>query len=163
LFGLWSPPPFRSIVDYDSWETELLEDKDILRHIAAGVFVPITIGGDGAFQFLARVGSPSAPAELTDRGRAFRVVTSAPYLFIANDGAVVTGIEHVGADTKPGLHVPMAPGRWQVTVSLIDWTAEPRQQEGRPKFEQIAQQEPVATEPSDGTVHLIGQGGAVAA
>lgn len=135
LFGLWSPPAFGSIVDYDSWEAALLEDDDIVGHIRAGVFVPINIGGDGAFQFLARVGSPAEPARLTEREQKYVVVVSEPYLFVAIGGAVVSGIEHVGAEPAAGLRIPLPAGRWQVAVALIDWGAEPgqRDSEGKPK------------------------------
>ena len=33
MFGLWAPAAFGDIVDYDTWESELLEDEDIVRHI----------------------------------------------------------------------------------------------------------------------------------
>ena len=130
LFGLWSPTAFRGIVDYESWEPVLLADEDILRQVTAGVFVPITIGADGAFQFLARAGSASAPAEFSARERAWAAVTSEPYLFVATEGAVLSSIEHVGADARAGLRVPLPAGRWQVRIALIDWEAEPGQQDG---------------------------------
>ncbi|GIF64742.1 hypothetical protein Ais01nite_27770 [Asanoa ishikariensis] len=136
LFGLWSPTSFHDVVDYETWEAALLEDEDIVRHIAIGAFVPINIGGDGAYQFVARVGSMSAPAELTERERKYLIVTSEPYLFVATAGAVISGIEHVGDDPDIGLRISLEPGRWQATVALIDWTAEPGQQDddGAPKM-----------------------------
>jgi hypothetical protein len=131
MFGMWSPPAFRGVIDYGTWEAELLEDQDIFRHILAGVFVPIHIHSDGAFQFLVRIGTPSVPAELTVREREFLVVVSDPYLFVATDGAILSGIEHAGARPGPHLQVPLPPGRWQVIVSIVDWTAEPGMQDGR--------------------------------
>jgi hypothetical protein len=82
MFGLWSPASFVDIVDYDTWESELLEDDDIKRHITAGAFVPVNIGSDGAFQVFARVGSASTTASLTQRERQYALVSSKPYLFI---------------------------------------------------------------------------------
>ncbi|MEV7091822.1 hypothetical protein AB0M80_03190 [Amycolatopsis sp. NPDC051045] len=76
MFGLWSPASFGDIVDYDTWESALLEDDDITRHILAGAFVPVNIGSDGAFQVLARVGSVSTIADLTPRERQYLLVSS---------------------------------------------------------------------------------------
>jgi hypothetical protein len=135
LFGLWSPTSFHDIVDHETWEDALLDDEDIVGHIVSGGFVPINIGGDGAYQFVARVGSASAPAGLTERERPYLAVASEPYLFVATAGAVISGIEHVGDDPDIGLRVSLEPGRWRVTVALIDWAAEPGQQDddGAPK------------------------------
>lgn len=131
MFGLWSPPSFRGVVDYGTWEAELLEDEDIGRHIRAGAFVPVNIHSDGAFQFLIRIGSVTLPAELTAREREFLVVSSEQYLFCAVDGAILSGIEHAGAKAGPHLPIPLPPGRWRVGIFLIDWTAEPGMQDGR--------------------------------
>ncbi|SNT19054.1 hypothetical protein SAMN05421812_103630 [Asanoa hainanensis] len=135
MWGLWSPTAFHDVVDYETWEDALLEDEDILRHVVAGAFVPINIDGDGAYQFVARVGSASEPAGLTERESAYTLVISDPYLFVATAGAVISGIEHVGDDPDNGLRIPLEPGRWQVTVALVDWTAEPGAQDddGAPK------------------------------
>lgn len=134
MFGLWSPASFGDIVDYDTWESALLDDDDIARHIVAGAFVPVNIGGDGAFQVVARVGSATARASLTERERQYVLVSSQPYLFITTSDAIISGIEHVGAVAEQRLHVPLPAGRWSVTISLIDWGAEPGQKDdsGRP-------------------------------
>jgi hypothetical protein len=132
--ALWAAECFGGIVDYDTWESELLDDEDIVRHIASGALVPLNIGGDGAFQVLARVGEVSAPAQLTERERRYSVVTSEPYLLITTGNAVISGLEHVGAEANDGLRVPLGAGRWSVTISLIDWKGEPGQADdaGRP-------------------------------
>lgn len=134
MFGLWSPAAFGDVVDYDTWETALLENEDIARHIAAGVFVPINIGFDGAFQIAARVGSISAPAEFTDRERRYLFLSSDPYLFISTGAAVISGIEHVNGAADTGLQVPLPAGRWSVTIAVIAWDDEPGQkdEQGRP-------------------------------
>ncbi|MDG4822793.1 hypothetical protein O7635_13135 [Asanoa sp. WMMD1127] len=125
LFGLWSPASFPPTTD---WEGELLDDEDVMRHIAAGAFVPINIGADGAFQFVARVGSVAAPAGLSGRERRYAAVVSDAYRFVAPDhDAVISGIEHVGTET--GLRVPLPDcAHWRVRVALVDWAAEPGQQ-----------------------------------
>jgi len=132
--ALWAPGSFDSIVDYDTWESELLEDDDIAQHITRGALVPVNIGGDGAFQVVARTGESSAPAQLTNRERKFVAVTSEPYLLITNGDAVISGIEHVGAESNDGMRIPLPAGRWSVTIFLIDWEAEPGQADdaGRP-------------------------------
>lgn len=125
--ALWVPGSFDGIVDYDTWASELLGDDDIAQHITRGALVPVNIGGGGAFQIVARTGDSSAPAHLSDRERKFVAVTSEPYLLITDGDAVVSGIEHVGAEPKDGLRVPLPAGRWSVTIYLIDWEAEPGQ------------------------------------
>jgi hypothetical protein len=56
MLCVWNPTAFTLIVDYDTWEAQLFEDDDIAGHISSGVFVPINIGSDGAFDFEMRVG-----------------------------------------------------------------------------------------------------------
>jgi hypothetical protein len=132
LLGLWTPSAFTGVVDYDTWEAELLDDEDLGRHVAAGAFVPVNIGSDGAYQVVARVGSASAPAELTEREDRYRLESSARYLFVSGGEALVSGIEEVDAepDADTGLRVPVPVGRWSVTVALIDWVAEPGSRDG---------------------------------
>ena len=132
--AVWVPGSFDGIVDYDTWESELLQDGDIAQHITRGALVPVNIGGDGAFQVVARTGDSSAPAQLSDRARKFVAVTSEPYLLITNGDAVISGIEHVAAEPNDGMRVPLPAGRWSVTIYLIDWEAEPGQADdaGRP-------------------------------
>lgn len=129
MFGLWSPASFSDVVDYDTWELQLLEDEDIVRHIVAGAYVPVNIGGDGAFQVVARIGSIDCPASLTERERQYLLVSSEPYLFITTGRAVISGIEHVEAEPDQGLHISLPAGRWSVTISLIEWVAEPGQKD----------------------------------
>lgn len=134
MFGLWSPAVFADVIDYDTWESELLEDADIARHVIAGSFVPINIRSDGAFGIVARLGSAHAPAELTDRERRYAVVCSQPYLFVSNGEARISGIEHVTATDDAALRIAVPVGRWEVTVWLIAWNEEQGQvgETGRP-------------------------------
>ncbi|MFD8597361.1 hypothetical protein ACFV1L_20390 [Kitasatospora sp. NPDC059646] len=47
MLALWTPAAFSGVVDYDSWEPELLEDEDRLRHVRAGALVPIDVRSHG--------------------------------------------------------------------------------------------------------------------
>ncbi len=118
---VWQPEAFAHVHDYESWSSELEEDDDISRHVRAGVAVPIRIGSDGAFSFLVRVGRSGGrlrgptTADLTERERRYRLVSSEPYLFVAHRRVVVSGIEHVGAvDPDRQLSVDLPEGRWAV-------------------------------------------------
>ncbi|MFG3223879.1 hypothetical protein ACGF07_03710 [Kitasatospora sp. NPDC048194] len=109
-------------MDHDSWERELLEDEDVSRHIRAGSFIPVHIGGDGAFGLLVRVGAQGRPAELSRREAGHLVVSSSPYLFVSTGLACLSGIEDVSAEPDDAvLGVPVEPGEHAVTVHMIDW------------------------------------------
>jgi hypothetical protein len=135
MHALWNPSRFTGITDYETWEDALLEDDDISRHIRAGELVPVNIGGDGAFQFLVRVGTASQPAALTSRETQYLLVSSQPYLYLSDGTARLAGLEHVCADpgpATPALTVPAGPNA--VTIHLIDRDAEPgaRDHQGKP-------------------------------
>ncbi|MFJ8212100.1 hypothetical protein [Streptomyces sp. NPDC096033] len=135
MLVLWDPQRFEAVVDYDTWEDELLEDEDIVRHIQAGALVPLNVGGDGAFGVLVRSGTVVEPALLTERETAHRLVASQPYLFVSRGRALVGGIEDVSGHASDGvLEHPVPEGRCAVVVHLIDWQAEAGSQdkEGRP-------------------------------
>jgi hypothetical protein len=67
MHALWNPSCFTGITDYQTWGDALLDDDEITEHVRAGKLVPINIGGDGAFQFLVRVGTVGQAATLTGR------------------------------------------------------------------------------------------------
>ena len=124
MFVLWNPSRFQNLVDYDSWEQELLEDSDIERHIVAGEVVPINIRADGAFGFEVRVGS-EGPATLTDREARYLLAKSDPYRFKSEGIGRLSGIEDVmNAPGLPGLTVVIPSGSWSVTVHLLEWQGE---------------------------------------
>jgi hypothetical protein len=132
---LWNPSRFRQVVDYDTWEPELLENVDIARHVAAGSVVPIGIRADGIFAVLVRCGSVGTPAVLNKREQSYVVVTSDPYLFESDGRAHLTGIEHVVTPaSERGVTIEVPKGRWSAVVHLIDWQAEPgsMQKDGQP-------------------------------
>jgi hypothetical protein len=131
MLALWEPRCFETVVDYNTWEEELLEDEDILCHIQAGALVPVNVGGDGAFAVLVRSGRVDAPAWLTERESAHQLVASQPYLFISRGRVLVGGIEAVSGDVSDGVIEHSVPeGRYAVVVHLIDWQAEPGCQDG---------------------------------
>ncbi|MEU1229360.1 hypothetical protein [Streptomyces sp. NPDC005828] len=132
---LWDPHRFEAVVDHDTWEDELLEDEDIVRHVRAGALVPLNVGGDGAFGVLVRSGTVAVPVGLTDREAAHQLAASQPYLFVSRGRALVGGVEDVGGDASDGVIVhPVPEGRHAVVVHLIDWQAEAGSQDegGRP-------------------------------
>ena len=135
MLALWNPTRFTGITDYETWESALLEDEHISQRVQAGDLVPMNIGGDGAFQFLVRVGIGGQVPALTSRERRYLLVSSQPYRCLSDGAAHLTGIEHIYADPSPGapaLTVPAGPSA--VTVHLIEWDAEPgaKDAQGKP-------------------------------
>lgn len=116
---LWHRTPFSHVVDYDTWDEELLEGDGIVRHIEAGSMVPLSTGMDGAWEFVVRWGEEPA---LTDAEQQHVVARSEPYLLVSETDVRVGGIEHItgNAGEDEGFAVPLPPGRWSVTVHLID-------------------------------------------
>jgi hypothetical protein len=136
---LWDPDAFAAIVDYDTWEDQLCEDKDIRRHIKSGHFVPINTnrGIDGTFAVLLRVGQASKPATLTERERTYLLAESPqPYLFESSGRVCVSGLENVaGTPGREAQSLELTAGRYAVTVCFIGWDEEPgmKDKKGRPK------------------------------
>lgn len=126
---LWDQSAFASVNDYDSWASELLEDTDIARHIAAGHYVPISIGSDGAMEIEVRLGTPDSPAALMDRESKYLVVKSDPYRLHSTGAAGVCGIEYVAMPPSSDVgSIALQPGDYAVTVHLIAWDEEPGMQ-----------------------------------
>ncbi|MDX8142950.1 hypothetical protein SK854_12555 [Lentzea sp. BCCO 10_0061] len=116
---LWHRKPFTHVVDYDTWEEELLDDAGIVRHIETGSVVPLSTGMDGAWEFIVRWGEDPA---LTEAEEQHVAVKSEPYLLISETDVRVSGIEHItgNAEEDEGFAVSLPPGRWSVTTHLID-------------------------------------------
>jgi len=138
MLCLWDPAAFAAVVDYDTWEAELCEDADVLRHIKAGHLVPINTnrGVDGAFDVLVRVGDAKRPAALTEREARYILAESAPYLFKSAGRVCLSGLEHV--EGRPGRSVgcvPVPAGRFAAKLYFIAWDDEPGMKDrgGRPK------------------------------
>ena len=95
LCGLWQPEAFSQVADLDSWEDEVADDSALIRHIGAGEFVPINVGGNGAFQVALR-GRTSATV-LSERETQYRLVSSKPYLLKSLGALELGGLESVGS------------------------------------------------------------------
>lgn len=134
MHALWNPSRLTGITDYETWEDALLEDDDIAGHVRAGELVPISIGGDGAFQFLVRVSTAGQAPALSSREKQHLLISSQPYLYLSDGSAFLTGIEHICADPgpdTPALTIPAGPNA--VTIHLIDWDAEPGARDAQEK------------------------------
>lgn len=115
MVGVWSPERLAG---------GTTQDTALARHVAAGAFVPITVGGDGAYRCTVRAGIPDTP--LTTRERRYRLAQSQPYLLVTTGPAALGALEAVGGNaTQPAVPLPLPSGRHTVRVHLIDWRAEP--------------------------------------
>lgn len=124
MCALWQPEHFWDVVDVDDWDDKVGEDESLLAAMAEGAFVPLNVGGDGAFQVLVRYPEESGGG-LTAREARYRLVSSDEYLFVSRGLAVVGGLEAVGGTlADPSLEIPLTSGRYAVKVHLIDWKAD---------------------------------------
>ena len=121
MLCVWDAQTFAGITDYDSWEKELCEDEDIMRHLQAGHLVPLNLGA-GAFAVELRQGSPDS---MSEREREYLLVPSQPYLLNSTGRILISGLEHVGADPRSNLDLELPTGPYTVHIQLIDWTEEP--------------------------------------
>lgn len=120
VLGLWCPSAFNAVDDYDSWETHV--NERLPDAIAAGEFVPLNIGSDGAWG----VRVTSSAKALSDRERQYEAVTSDPYLLVVSGGeAALSGVEHVGFSSNAALRIPLDDGRYAVRSTLVSWDEEP--------------------------------------
>lgn len=125
MHALWAPEPFAGVHDDDTWDTEFGDDAGIRRHVVAGNLVPINIGSDGAATFVVRAGDREDPARLSERETRYLLVSSRPYLLTSRGRALLGGIEDVATEEGRAHTIPLARGRYGVTVHLLDWKAEP--------------------------------------
>ena len=121
MLCIWDYNSFTFITDYDSWDKELCEDKDLERNIQKGTLVPLTLG-DGTFEVDIRFGKP----ELSDREKEYLLVPSKPYKLISNGQICISGLEDVEKDiTSKVKKIILSEGEYIVKVYLIDWNQEP--------------------------------------
>lgn len=124
MCALWQPEHFAHVTDLDMWEDDVAEDAALVRHMERGAFVPLNVGGDGAFQIAVRGGLSGA--ELSDREARYVLVSSKPYLLDSHGSVALGGLESVGgALRQDSIVFPVEAGRYSVTVHLLDWKAEP--------------------------------------
>ena len=122
MLGIWNMETFEHINDYDSWDKELCEDKDIIGHIESGTFVPIDLG-DGVFSVDVRIGTPE---DMSDREREYLLVPSKPYLLKSSGQVAVSGIEFIsGEKSSKYTSFHLDSGDYSVFLNLIDWNQEP--------------------------------------
>jgi hypothetical protein len=121
MLALWNPRRFADITDYESWDRQLYDDNDILRHVRDGHFVPVNIGSDGAFDFTIRIAT-DGDATPTAREARHLLVSSAPYLLVSEGEVCLSGLEHISADLEHCAvkRIPLRAGRYQVTVHIFD-------------------------------------------
>ena len=126
MHGIWDFSTFSDINDYDSWEEQLVEDEDIIKHIKDGHFVPINIYSDGAFEFELRVGTTEVREQLSEREQTYLVVSSAPYRLITNGRVCISGLEYVSNDlTNQVGKIDVVSGTYSVEIYLLAWDEEP--------------------------------------
>lgn len=124
LFGIWRASAFDHVNELDEWEGEVSEDSALERQISVGAFVPINIGGNGAFQIAMR--GVESPGRLSERERSYLLISSEPYLLISGGMLELGGLESVGNYAGgEKVEIPLDSGRYSVVVHLVDWQAEP--------------------------------------
>jgi hypothetical protein len=97
MLSVWCPRPFASVNGYGAWE-QYVNDR-LQDAIANGELVPVNIGSDGAWGVRVAI----APDGLTERDRAYAVVTSEPCLLVVSGGeGCLIGIEAVGDPSMRG-------------------------------------------------------------
>lgn len=122
MLCMWDANSFAGITDYDTWEAQLCEDEDIVRHIEAGKFVPLNMKCDGAFAVDIRQANPET---LNERERQYLLVPAHPYLLRTSGKVVISGLEHVSSDPGSYLELNLPAGDYQVQANMIDWSMDP--------------------------------------
>lgn len=127
MHALWDPEAFSDICSIASWEDQVLEDRDIERHIAAGRFVPIYVHSDGAPAIELRVGTSSETAALRPEEERWHVSSSQPYLFVSHGSVTLSGLEYIHGDFEGPLRTLELPsGRWKVKIHYLSAEGEER-------------------------------------
>lgn len=128
MCGIWQPEHFEHVTSLDAWEDEVSEPEALEGHTGVGAFVPLNVGGDGAFQLTLRVGGLNA------REERYTLVSSEPYLLVSRGTVALGGLENVGPYGGGADEIALDAGRYMVVVHLIDWRAEPGSMgaEGKP-------------------------------
>ncbi|MGW6904842.1 hypothetical protein [Streptomyces sp. NPDC054940] len=151
LFGLWRASAFGHVNELEQWENEVAKDVTLERRISEGAFVPINVGGNGAFQIAVR--GVDAPGTLSERERAYLLVSSEPYLLVSDGALELGGLEAVG--NYSGVEkqqLPLDSGKYAAVVHLVDWQAEPGSQtdDGEPSADALPDFIVEVFDPKDG-------------
>lgn len=121
MLCVWDYNSFKHIHDYDSWDKELCEDRDISRNIEKHLFVPLNLG-DGVFEVDVRLGAK----KLSKREKEYLLVPSYPYLLKTSGKICISGLEHVGGDFGDNASsMELNSGKYLIQINLIDWNQEP--------------------------------------
>lgn len=127
LFGLWRASAFDHVNELEQWENEVAKDSALERRISDGAFVPINVGGNGAFQITVR--GVDTPGNLNERERAYLLVSSDPYLLVSDGALELGGLEAVGNYSGAEKEqLPLDSGKYAAVVHLVDWQEEPGSQ-----------------------------------
>lgn len=129
MLALWRGSAFTEVDGCDAREERV--NGRLAEAIQTGELVPIGIQGDGAFGVRVAV----APDRATERETRYAVVTSQPYLLIADGGPVfLSGVEAVGDAKSSPVTLTLPAGRYAVRVTIVGWDEEPgaRGRDGRP-------------------------------
>ena len=147
MLALWRSSAFADVDGYEAWEERV--NARIGEAITSGELVPIGIQNDGAWGVRLAV----APDAATEREVAYTVVTSEPYLLVA-DGSplVLSGVETVGDPSVSPVSLSLPEGRYAVRTRIIAWDEEPgaRDASGKPGPNALADFL-VLVEPSEGS------------
>ena len=118
--ALWRASAFAEVDGHDAWEVRV--NDRLPEAIRSGELVPVGIQGDGAFGVRLAV----APDTATEREARYTVVTSQPYLLVADGGPVfLSGIEAVGDEQRSPVTLSLPEGRYAVRASIVAWDEEP--------------------------------------
>ncbi|HVE14047.1 MAG TPA: SseB family protein [Elusimicrobiota bacterium] len=126
MWALWDAARFARVRDYRAWKRELLHEADLLRHVAAGVLVPVNISSESGCEFEVRAGLPgSARATIRERESQFCAASSAPFLLASSGEACLSAIGDVGLGLEESVaRIPLPAGRYSAVVHLLDWRKE---------------------------------------
>ena len=126
MWAVWEPAYFSHVVDYESWEKELIEDASILHHVSTGALVPINLHSDGVYEFELRIGDLTEPATLSQREKSLLVVSSAFYKLKVRRKICVSGLEYIGQHIDEELTACLvAPtNTYAVSAHIIEWDKE---------------------------------------
>lgn len=117
MFALWNRNDFAGIVDYETWRPELGDDQAIERQAAQGTLIPIRVSSFNPYTFEIRVGSPGAPAELTQEEKRSVADIDGPFPFRSLGGLNLSAIEAIGSEVGNDVaRVRIDPGEYMVRV-----------------------------------------------
>jgi len=120
MLALWRGSAFAGVDGYEAWEERV--NERLSEAIQSGELVPVGIQSDGAFGVRVAV----APDTATERETTYLVVTSQPYLLVADGGPVfLSGIETVGDEQSSPVSLSLPAGRYAVHASIVAWDEEP--------------------------------------